>query len=54
MPSVGFEPKIPMFEGPETIHALDRAATVFGIRYIYEGYIFCDASFGRFIRRGRP
>jgi hypothetical protein len=30
MPTVGFEPTIPMFERAETVHALDRAATVIG------------------------
>jgi hypothetical protein len=30
MPRVGFEPTIPAFERPKTIHALDRAATVIG------------------------
>jgi hypothetical protein len=30
MPQVGFEPKIPVFERPKTVHALDRAATVIG------------------------
>jgi hypothetical protein len=27
---VGFEPKIPVFERAQTVHALDRAATVIG------------------------
>jgi hypothetical protein len=30
MPRVGFEPMIPLFERTETVHALDRAATVIG------------------------
>jgi hypothetical protein len=30
MPRVGFEPTIPMFKRAKTVHALDRAATVFG------------------------
>jgi hypothetical protein len=30
MPSVGFEPTIPAFEGAKTVHALDLAATVIG------------------------
>jgi hypothetical protein len=30
MPQVGFEPVIPVFERVKTVHALDRAATVFG------------------------
>jgi hypothetical protein len=28
MPRVGLEPTIPVFERAETVHALDRAATV--------------------------
>jgi hypothetical protein len=28
MPSVGFEPMIPVFEPAKTVHALDHAATV--------------------------
>jgi hypothetical protein len=31
MPSVGFEPIIPVFERAKTLHALDRAATVIGL-----------------------
>jgi hypothetical protein len=30
MPCVGFEPKIPAFEGAKTDHALDRSAAVTG------------------------
>jgi hypothetical protein len=30
MPPVGFEPPIPVFERTKTVHALDRAVTVFG------------------------
>jgi hypothetical protein len=30
MPRMGFEPTIPVFERPKTVHALDRAATVIG------------------------
>jgi hypothetical protein len=30
MSRVGFEPKIPVFEGAKTVHALDSAATVIG------------------------
>jgi hypothetical protein len=30
MPQVGFAPTIPVFEQAETVHALDRAATVIG------------------------
>jgi hypothetical protein len=29
---VGFEPKIPVLERANTVHALDRAATVIGCR----------------------
>jgi hypothetical protein len=32
MPRLGFEPTIPVFERAETVHALDRAATVTGIQ----------------------
>jgi hypothetical protein len=35
MPRVGFEPTIPVFERVKTIHALDRAASVFGQQYVY-------------------
>jgi hypothetical protein len=31
MPRVGFEPTIPVFERVKTVHALDRAATLFGV-----------------------
>jgi hypothetical protein len=31
MPQVGFEPTIPVFERTNTVHALDRAASVIGI-----------------------
>jgi hypothetical protein len=35
MPSVEFEPTIPVFERAKTVHALDRAATVIGsLHYI--------------------
>jgi hypothetical protein len=34
MPGVGFEATIPMFERAQTVHALDRAATVIGL-YLY-------------------
>jgi hypothetical protein len=30
MPQVGFEPMIQVFERAQTVHALDRAATVIG------------------------
>jgi hypothetical protein len=32
MPWVGFESTIPVFERAKTVHALDRAATVIGLR----------------------
>jgi hypothetical protein len=32
MPRVGFEPTIPVFERPKTVHALDGAATVIGMK----------------------
>jgi hypothetical protein len=36
MPQVGFEPTIPAFERVNTVHALDRAATVIVLRsYAY-------------------
>jgi hypothetical protein len=41
MPTVGFEPTIPVFERANTDHALDRAATVIG-RYELERK-YCDA-----------
>jgi hypothetical protein len=31
---VGFEPTIPAFERAKTVHGLDRAATVIGVRHI--------------------
>jgi hypothetical protein len=34
MPRLGFEPTLPVFERLETVHALDRAATVSGSRCI--------------------
>jgi hypothetical protein len=34
MPWVGFEPTTPVFERAKTVHALDRAATVIGIRVL--------------------
>jgi hypothetical protein len=51
MPRVGFEPTIPAFEQAETIHALDREATVIvnegvwrsgciGTRFLYLGTIW--------------
>jgi hypothetical protein len=41
MPRVGSEPTIPVFQRAQTVHALDRAATVIGIMiyiYIYAPY----------------
>jgi hypothetical protein len=35
MPRVGLEPTTPVFERAETVHALDRAATVIGPHGIY-------------------
>jgi hypothetical protein len=32
MPLVGFETTIPAFERAKTVHALDRAATVIGLK----------------------
>jgi hypothetical protein len=32
MPRVGFEPTTPVFERAKTVYALDRAATVIGIK----------------------
>jgi hypothetical protein len=37
MPRVGFEPTAPLFEREETVHALDRAATVIGTTTYSEG-----------------
>jgi hypothetical protein len=34
MPRMEFEPTIPVFERVRTVHALDRAATVIGQKYI--------------------
>jgi hypothetical protein len=34
MPWMGFEPTIPVFELAKTFHALDRAATVIGTKYV--------------------
>jgi hypothetical protein len=33
MSRVGFEPTIPAFKGPKTVHFLDRAVTVIGIKW---------------------
>jgi hypothetical protein len=37
MPGVGFKPTTPVFEWAKTVHALDRAATVFGAQLITQG-----------------
>jgi hypothetical protein len=34
MPQVGLEPTIPVFERAKTVHALDRAAIVIGLKLI--------------------
>jgi hypothetical protein len=39
---VGFEPMIPAFERAKTVHALDRAATVFGVPLVYPYIFFCN------------
>jgi hypothetical protein len=39
MPSVGFEPTIPMFKRAKTVHALDHAATMIGIYSILSSNI---------------
>jgi hypothetical protein len=36
MPSVGLEPTTPMFERAKTVHVLDSAANVIGIK-VYNG-----------------
>jgi hypothetical protein len=38
---VGFEPTIPAFERAKTVHTLDRAATVIGIKLPTKWKIFC-------------
>jgi hypothetical protein len=35
MPRVGFESTIPVFERAKTVHALDRAANVVGVVFIW-------------------
>jgi hypothetical protein len=32
---VGFEPTIPVFQRVKAVQALDRAATVIGVKYVY-------------------
>jgi hypothetical protein len=32
---MGFEPMIALFEGSKTVQALDRAATVIGIKFLH-------------------
>jgi hypothetical protein len=39
MPQLGFEPTISVFEPEETVHALDRAATVNGTEFLYRKLI---------------
>jgi hypothetical protein len=39
MPRVGFEPMTPVFERPQTVHALARAATVIGAETHYKHII---------------
>jgi hypothetical protein len=36
MPQVGFKPTTPAFERAKTIHTSDHAATVVGLRLIYQ------------------
>jgi hypothetical protein len=38
MPQVGFEPTIPVFERAQTVHTLDRAATLIGQSLVYAHY----------------
>jgi hypothetical protein len=40
MPRMGLEPTILVFEQAKTVHALDRASTVIGAKYILEQKIF--------------
>jgi hypothetical protein len=40
MPQVGFEPMIPVLKRAKTVHALDRAATVVAVLFIYLIRIF--------------
>jgi hypothetical protein len=40
MPQEGLEYTIPVFERAKTVHALDRAATVIGIKITYSVQIF--------------
>jgi hypothetical protein len=35
MPQVGFEPTIPVFERAKTVHSLDCAAAVIGIKCLF-------------------
>jgi hypothetical protein len=35
MPRLGFEPATPVFERAKTVHALDRAATVIGLFFLF-------------------
>jgi hypothetical protein len=36
MLSVGYEPTIPAYERVKTVHALDRAANVSGVQFLYQ------------------
>jgi hypothetical protein len=36
MPPVGFEPRIPAFERAKKAHALDRKATVIGLKTFWQ------------------
>jgi hypothetical protein len=38
MPQLGFEPTKPVSERAETVHALDRAATVIGTANLFESH----------------
>jgi hypothetical protein len=51
MSRVGFEPTIPAFKRAKTVHALDRAATVFGKIKIYTT-IFFPRLFCTGVKRG--
>jgi hypothetical protein len=47
MPRVSFERTVPVFEQAKTVQALDRAATVIGVQFLWA---FLNALFGIFIR----
>jgi hypothetical protein len=44
MPRVGFDPTTPVFERAKTAHALDRAATVNGLKIPYIAECNCLAT----------